>query len=153
MSGAAPHPDDLAASEDELLLAYLRGRDVECPRCGYNLRDRHAPTCPECNERLRLGLRATKTPVLALLAAVLPGGFCATSIGLVVVLSALFGSSGFRSRDWPFFTFLAASALFGAGVVALRRRYLAQRPGQAWLWAAAIWAVHILIVGLLIRFA
>lgn len=40
--------------DDELVAAFLRGRDVPCPKCGYNRRDGESANCPECNEQLRI---------------------------------------------------------------------------------------------------
>lgn len=36
------------ASDDELAGLYLRGRDVDCPSCGYNRRGGKVSLCPEC---------------------------------------------------------------------------------------------------------
>ena len=36
------------ASDDELVGLYLKGRDVDCPSCGYNRRDGKVSFCPEC---------------------------------------------------------------------------------------------------------
>lgn len=36
------------ANENELAELFLRGRDVDCPSCGYNRRDGKTSTCPEC---------------------------------------------------------------------------------------------------------
>ena len=42
----------------ELLAAFLADRDVQCPRCGYNLRGITSGRCPECGDplELRVGL-------------------------------------------------------------------------------------------------
>lgn len=36
--------------ERDSLQKFLPGRDIDCPRCGYNLRDLHGFFCPECGE-------------------------------------------------------------------------------------------------------
>jgi DNA-directed RNA polymerase subunit RPC12/RpoP len=46
-----------AVGETELLVAYLRDRDVDCPSCGYNVRNLTSPRCPECGEALVMQLR------------------------------------------------------------------------------------------------
>ena len=43
-----------APSNEVALLDYLRGRDVACPLCGYNLRGLTASRCPECGRELQL---------------------------------------------------------------------------------------------------
>jgi hypothetical protein len=41
----------LAEQDDRTwLLEQLRGRDVPCPKCGYNLRGSAAEQCPECGQ-------------------------------------------------------------------------------------------------------
>lgn len=45
-----------------LLQTFLAGRDTECPRCRYNLRDLSGSRCPECGNDLvlRIGLVAPR---------------------------------------------------------------------------------------------
>ncbi len=50
MSEAVPPP------LDEVLRAYLAGRDAPCPRCAYNLRGCAAQVCPECGVPLSLAI-------------------------------------------------------------------------------------------------
>lgn len=68
------------ADEGERLAAYLAGRDVPCPTCGYNLRDLRGPRCPECGKSLSLSLTPGKPRLAFLLAGLLPlvmsAGFC-----------------------------------------------------------------------------
>lgn len=45
---ADPHIDDGVAD----VVDFLAGRDVPCPRCGYNLRDSVTARCPECGRRV-----------------------------------------------------------------------------------------------------
>jgi len=52
-----PAPDDA-----ELLRLYLDGRNIACPKCGYNLRGCVGKVCPECGTGLVLHLQ----PVLRL---------------------------------------------------------------------------------------
>ncbi|MEZ6242784.1 MAG: hypothetical protein R3B57_07045 [Phycisphaerales bacterium] len=49
-------PADLAgpASLDEIARLFLRGRDFDCPGCGYNRRDGAGATCAECGRALRI---------------------------------------------------------------------------------------------------
>jgi len=39
---------------DDLVTAYLARRDVQCPRCAYNLRGVGEPLCPECGHKIEL---------------------------------------------------------------------------------------------------
>ena len=51
--------------QDDLLLAFLRGRNVRCPVCKYNLRDATQSKCPECGKRLSLSVSVTDLSVQA----------------------------------------------------------------------------------------
>ena len=46
------------ATDARLLQIFLAGRDTDCPRCRYNLRDLRGSRCPECGDELvlRIGL-------------------------------------------------------------------------------------------------
>jgi hypothetical protein len=43
----------------ELLVAWLAGRDVTCPACGYSLRDLRRAVCPECSAPLGLAISSS----------------------------------------------------------------------------------------------
>lgn len=59
----AQSPSDRDAAD---LRAFLADRDVECPRCRYNLRGLTTSICPECRTWISLGLQA-REPALGLL--------------------------------------------------------------------------------------
>ena len=40
--------------DQQLLTAYLSGRDVHCPKCRYNLRELAVNKCPECGTAIAL---------------------------------------------------------------------------------------------------
>lgn len=40
----------------ELVVEFVKGRNVRCPTCSYNLRDAPSARCPECGSSLRLTL-------------------------------------------------------------------------------------------------
>ncbi len=41
-------PQDSPTDDADLVRHYLAGRDLPCPRCGYNLRGLGGDGCPEC---------------------------------------------------------------------------------------------------------
>ncbi len=42
--------------DTELVTRFLGGRDLPCPRCGFNLRGVRDAVCPECGRRLGLSM-------------------------------------------------------------------------------------------------
>jgi hypothetical protein len=61
--------DDAAVPvvDAELLHQFLRGRDVACPSCGYNLRDLPGDRCPECGQVIALRLQMAEPKLAAML--------------------------------------------------------------------------------------
>jgi len=45
---------DMPDTQDDLLRRFLAGRNVPCPRCGYDLRDLTSGRCPECGDEVEL---------------------------------------------------------------------------------------------------
>lgn len=76
-----------ATDDAEILRLYLRGRDVGCPKCRYNMRDSPTGVCPECGTVLRLHVHPTlvKLPpshvlgILGLAAGLVLGALCAVA--------------------------------------------------------------------------
>jgi hypothetical protein len=128
------------------LLAFLRGRDVVCPLCGYNLRDLTEPRCPECRKDLALTVGVTRLRFGWLIVAIAPSMFSAVAAGLLLIpmLGVLF-TKGERA-PWP----VVAAETFGwlstiAGLLLLHKRYLFLRQSQAAQrsWAVGAWVVHV----------
>lgn len=142
MNDTNPTPPD----EGEMLLAFVRARDVACPLCGYNLRDLTRPTCPECRQALRLCVGAQKAPVGALLLAVAPGffsGIAACLLAIPIVVSPLAGGG---PAPPPFYLIDAFGFLSGAAAFWLawkRHSFLRLRPRTQWKWAVVVWSIHV----------
>jgi hypothetical protein len=75
---AGPNVPSTPVERQTMLLTFLRGRDVPCPVCGYNLRDLTTARCPECGDELQLQVGAVERAqgwyIVALLAACLGVG-------------------------------------------------------------------------------
>lgn len=56
-------PDPM--TDREHLQQYLSGRDVRCPKCGYNLRNCEMDRCPECGTELELTVDQRNPPLAA----------------------------------------------------------------------------------------
>ncbi len=147
-SPAPAGPGAPAHDESLLLRAFLRGRDVPCPRCDYNLRDHPGVLCPECGERLdlRVGIRRTRFALLVL--ALTPGLFSGVAAALLLLPLTLVG--GAPPPVWYAELFGLAS-VSAAVCLYLRRdgflRMSARRQGAG---AALVWAIHVGAFGLLI---
>ena len=50
----------MAPLPDDLLRAFLAGRDFDCPICGYNIRDLQTDVCPECGRQIQLQVGAVE---------------------------------------------------------------------------------------------
>ena len=68
----------------DLLPAFLAGRDVGCPGCGYNLRDLRQPRCPECGQAIALRVGLAEPRQAALIAGLLGLAAGAGMSGLLV---------------------------------------------------------------------
>jgi hypothetical protein len=114
---------------DALRRAFLAGRDVPCPACGYNLRNADVARCPECGGPLELAI-ATRRPRLGLYSAgvaaiALPLGF-AVALGIPGWIGAI---RDFRRAD-PYWgradwTGLAIVTLLALGCAATIRAFVA----------------------------
>ncbi|MEX1016075.1 MAG: hypothetical protein WDZ31_04950 [Phycisphaeraceae bacterium] len=82
--------------DHDLLLAYVRDRDVPCPRCRYNLRDIERPYCPECGTQPTLTVGDAQQPLGAWLLLTIMLWFAASSgahsVFRQVVLVMYFGA-------------------------------------------------------------
>jgi hypothetical protein len=128
------------------LLEYLRGRDVLCPLCGYDLRDLTEPRCPECRQDLALTVGVTRLRFGWLIVTIIPSMFSGIAAGLLLIpmLGVLF--TGGERAPWP----IVAAEIFGwlstiAALLLLHKRYLFLRQPQAAQcgWAVGAWVVHV----------
>ena len=137
-----PAPDH----DEGLLLAFLKGRDVHCPSCDYNLRDLSRPQCPECHEALALTVGLKRARFGWFLIAVTPGFF--SGIAAVILLAPLAGSLllGQGTAPWVIWVtdaFGWVSVLAALVLVKYRFVFLRQPPARQRLWAAIAWAIHL----------
>lgn len=150
---AAPPTIAREPRDVDMLLAFLRERDVPCPRCGYNLRDLTQPACPECREELTLIVARREIGFGWLLLSLVPGAFSgiAAAFLLMVIVTILLSPRG-KLPPWPvpvLDVFGWCSGLFAIGLYLKRDRFLRKTKDRQRAYAAVLWAVH---VGMFILF-
>ncbi len=135
---------------ERMLLDFVRGRDVECPLCGYNLRDLTKTTCPECEHPLELRVGVQKLNLLPFVMAIAPGifsGACATVLSVLIVVNYIANAGQLVGVEWP----IIGLAVFGliSGIVAvviiIRRNKFLKRPrAHQRFIASLIWTIHLM---------
>ncbi len=146
MATAETSKDEPAADRGELLLQFLDGRSVACPRCGYDLRDLTRPVCPECGEELVLTVGRKHPNYELLIATLAPGIFSGIAAGLLLVPITYFALA--ESRRAPLgivaLDLFGLASAFGALVLfRCRRRFMNQPRRHQIFWVIVIWAIHV----------
>jgi hypothetical protein len=162
-----PEPQDTptthadSQTDEQMLLAFVATRDVRCPACGYNLRQLHSNTCPECGNALRLSVGLVDSVgrawITALVAALIPAG-CGLPF-LVAITIALFSGASWSAVDLdPGITIIilyTAGCLVGALLLLTNRRiYMRQSKifrntvATSIVLADAAWVIGILAYSL-----
>ncbi len=135
------------------VVAFLRGRSVGCPRCGYDLRDAQAAVCPECGEPLVLKIGSPRALFGWLVLAMAPGCFSGVAAVLVLIPigATLWQQRSAQAVPWP----VVGADVFGffsAAMVAVmyqhRQKIMAWRPRRQALFAAGVWGMHVMALGL-----
>jgi len=147
MSGESTPRDETA-----LLLEFVHERDVACPRCRYNLRNLLSPTCPECEEPLRLHVTAYKSGLGWLLATLAPGGFCAIAVLIFIMLCAVLGPPGWSVDVSVVVGFLVSSGAVALGLAYWHQRFLRSSSATQALWCIKIWIIHVIALAIWIAY-
>jgi uncharacterized protein (DUF983 family) len=132
-------------SADQLLIEFLRHRDVKCPRCGYNLRGLAVPRCPECGGEITLAIAnpaaASAARIVLMIASCMSTGMGAMLVTVIIRIEPL------RQFWLPFESFSTINLvllLLFLGLPALilaiwqRRRFEQLPPRLQWLCATAM---------------
>jgi hypothetical protein len=136
------------------LLAWLSGREVMCPACGYNLKDLKKPACPECGAPLELTVASPRLNpgpwIASMIFVALGAGF--DSVVTVLVVGAMILSPPRAPAEWMqawviFVTFLVLTSAC-TGVLAWM--YRSRRRWVYWSrrWCIAVAWASFLITGL-----
>lgn len=151
---AATPPISPDPEADDLLLRFVAERDIDCPRCGYNVRRLTRPICPECEEPLTLALKSRRMHIGWLMTAVAPGFF--SGIAAVLLLIPLVMQSG--GGGVPAEAVLLLLFGFGSGIVAVvlssrYRRFIRLSEALQAGIATIIWIIHVGAFGLMMLVA
>ncbi len=104
--------------------AFVRGQDVLCPTCKYNLRDLTSGVCPECGETPLLRLQAEKPRVGLLVMGLLPLAMTLGFFSIVTVSTfAILLWQGFRYWEPEFFVSPVLGVVFAMFTFAWVRRW------------------------------
>lgn len=134
-----------------MLQAFLAGRDVGCPQCGYNVRDLRGAICPECGERLALRLQLAEVRQAAMLTGLigLSAGVGLSGLLLVYLCIEEYGNIGGVDRTFFYLTG-GGLVVLGAMLYAWLRgwRWVRTRPAAVrWGLAAGCWAATLAYLG------
>jgi hypothetical protein len=145
---APPETNPPRDDDDADLLRWLTNRNAACPICGYNLRALTIPRCPECGERLQLGVRAVDprlAPWIVLLVFVCAAG----GVGLMFLIAVML--TGFPPAGRIPICLIIAMAPT-AIVVACTRRHFQRKLAPAMQWLVALAVALALIIVFIILF-
>ncbi|CAN5765383.1 hypothetical protein BH11PLA1_BH11PLA1_03980 [soil metagenome] len=150
---AVPPPDPTTSrpvqgSEGEVL-AFLQGRSVPCPRCGYDLCDISTARCPECAEPLVLMIGSPRARFGWLVLAMAPGCFSGVAAVFVMVPIVMTAGRTFppgQGMPWPIVV-ADGFGFFSAATVAVmyrhRHRFMAWTARRQGLFAGTVWGAHV----------
>ncbi len=134
------------SGEATAIAQFLAGRDVECPRCGYNLRDQTSDRCPECAHALTLSIQAQRPVPLGWYVALWSGAVCLFYVPFAGFLIALIASGGldvFLYWDWRLGWPTVVGPVLAVALALVSRTSMSRR---AWrIGAVCTWIV---VVGL-----
>ncbi len=140
----------------DLLLEFLRERDVPCPVCGYNLRNLTRPQCPECRKELALAVGLKKPRIGWFLVTITPGLFSGIAAALMLMPIMIVPLLGGGLAPWRFVAVDAFgwfSGLAALVIVRFRHPFLRQPQPTQRMWAAVAWGIHLLAFAVLIMLA
>lgn len=133
------------------VVAFLVGRSVPCPRCGYDLRNAPVAVCPECAEPLVLKIGTPRARFGWLVLAMAPGCFSgvAACFVLIPIVGGIINGADFtRDVPWPI-VIADAFGFMSAGAVVLmyrhRHRIMHWSARRQAFFAAGVWLVHVLM--------
>jgi len=150
-TAAAPPTVARDPEEVNLLLTFVRNRDIHCPRCDYNLRNLTQPVCPECREELRLNIGVRRIRFGPLIICMAPGifsGVAAFLISTALLIALLIGGrpAPGQGPPWPIFMMIGfgwLSVAFATALYFRRDVFLRIRIRHQLIMAGTVWLIHV----------
>lgn len=135
-------------SDDARLIEFLRGRDVACPVCGYNLRGIQDSRCPECAEQLTIGVHRADLDLYSWYIGLIPlsGGLFWSVLSLILRVTVLLDEFA-----WAYLGVTVAFGISAFGWVRWRREFQHLQPGVRGFLAGGTWVLS-LIAGLTLMY-
>lgn len=133
--------------QQDLLRVFLAEQDISCPQCGYNLRTLTGDTCPECGERLALGVHLVEpkqgAPITGLIGLSAGAGFNG-----LLLLYAFIHWIRFSNPGLGKFIIVNAVGLVVVGSLLIKwlqnwKSIRGRTPVSRWTMAALCWVVSI----------
>ena len=96
--------DDHESANQQMLITFLKDRDVPCPLCQYNLRNLNRSNCPECGRPIEL---TVKVPDLSYASWIVMTFSMSLSAGISVLFLAIVAKEGMpryggaADAQWP----------------------------------------------------
>ncbi len=134
------------ADSKQLLLDFVRQRDVPCPLCGYNLRDLTLPRCPECRQDLLLTVGVRNLRFVWLVATIAPcifSGIAAAMLAIPILIAFGRGTDQAPMQVVGLDAFGWLSGVAGLLILRYRFAFLIRSPSTQRNWAIAMWAIHV----------
>ena len=138
------------ATDDELLRQYLAGRNVPCPKCGYDLRDLSGTKCPECGRPLRLGIEQGPPPITAWVVGLVAPAATAGLNGIVIAAEWRWGQY-LESYNVHFYVGFGLSLLAPIAWIIAYRWHMRRSAFTKWFLAMTCWLLPILQTIVLFR--
>ncbi len=143
--------NDHEPADQQLLVTFLKDRDVHCPLCHYNLRNLHRGHCPECGRPIEL---TVKVPDLSHGSWIVMTFSMSLSAGIGALFLAVVAKEGMprggdANAQWPIIGYFLTIPL-AIWAITSRRKYLRLAQGSQQMLAALALLLSILLFCLLI---
>lgn len=137
---------------DPLLKHFTADRDVECPRCAYNLRNAVTDVCPECGLRLELSVGIGTPDFGLLLLTLTPAvaycgfwGLIVTGLSFALLFARPGGSGGPPLFAYLLFLLGLADLVLILALYSRRRRFIGLPRATQLAAAAVVWLGHLAV--------